>query len=192
LLALAPVVKEKLISPDIIVDSKSGASGAGRSLSLITHYAEVNESVSAYALKGHRHLPEIIQEVKGLSPGFAPAITFIPHLVPMTRGILSSCYAGVSGGGGPLKAGALLDLYRDFYKNEPFVKVVNEPPSTKQTWGSNLCLVHPAIDSRTGRIMVISCIDNLVKGAAGQAIQNMNIMFGFPETAGLDALPVYP
>jgi N-acetyl-gamma-glutamyl-phosphate reductase len=192
LLALAPVVKEKLISPDIIVDSKSGASGAGRSLSLITHYAEVNESVSAYALKGHRHLPEIIQEVKGLSPGFTPAITFIPHLVPMTRGILSSCYAGVSKGSGQLKASALLDLYRDFYKNEPFVKVVNEPPSTKQTWGSNLCLVHPAIDSRTGRIMVISCIDNLVKGAAGQAIQNMNIMFGFPETAGLDALPVYP
>jgi N-acetyl-gamma-glutamyl-phosphate reductase len=192
LLALAPVVKEKLITEDIIVDSKSGVSGAGRSLSLTTHYSEVNENVSAYALKGHRHLSEIIQEVKGLSPGFAPAITFLPHLVPTTRGILSSCYTRIKEGSGSLKEGALKEIYHAFYKDEPFVKVVKEPPSTKQTWGSNLCLVYPVIDKRTGRIIIISCIDNLVKGAAGQAIQNMNIMFGFPETAGLDALPVYP
>jgi N-acetyl-gamma-glutamyl-phosphate reductase len=192
LLALAPVVKEGLVYPEIIIDSKSGVSGAGRALSLTTHYSEAVDNVSAYALKGHRHFPEIAQELKGLNSSLDLSITFLPHLIPMTRGILSSCYATVKEGF--LKGGneELVRLYHDFYTNEPFVRVMDVSPGTKHTWGSNLCLVHPYFDSKTGRIILISCIDNLVKGAAGQAIQNMNIMMGWPETTGLEGLPVYP
>jgi N-acetyl-gamma-glutamyl-phosphate reductase len=195
ILALAPALKEGLIEPDIIVDAKSGVSGAGRALSLTTHYCEANENVSAYALEGHRHLPEITQELTKLSPGVPLLVTFLPHLIPMTRGILCSCYARLKPG--KVAAGAkgkeeVLGLYRDFYRGEPFVKVVAHPPQTKHTWGNNLCLIHPAIDLRTGRLMVISCLDNLVKGAAGQAIQCMNLMLGLPETMGLEAAAVYP
>jgi len=192
LLALAPVVKEGLVYPDIIVDSKSGVSGAGRTLSLTTHYSEATDNVSAYALKGHRHLPEIVQELKALSPGFAPAVTFVPHLVPTARGILSSCYARAKEGKLAKGEAELRKLYKDFYKGEPFVRIVDQPPGTKQTWGSNLCLIYPSLDSRTGKLVIVSCIDNLVKGAAGQAIQNMNIMFSFPEKAGLEVIPLYP
>jgi N-acetyl-gamma-glutamyl-phosphate reductase len=192
ILALAPLVKEGIISPDIVIDSKSGVSGAGRTLSLTTHYCEAADNVSAYSLAGHRHLPEIAQELKTLQPGFSSAITFVPHLVPTTRGILSSCYVRPKEGKLTKGAEELKKLYKDFYKGEPFVRIVDQPPGTKQVWGSNLCLIHPAFDSRTGRVVIISCIDNLVKGAAGQAIQNMNIMFSFPEKAGLEAAPVYP
>jgi len=192
LLALAPAVREGLIEPDIIIDSKSGVSGAGRSLSLPAHYAEAVDNVRAYALSGHRHLPEIVQELEALKTGFVPLVTFLPHLVPTSRGILSSCYAKLKEGKLTKGQEELIKVYSDYYKGEPFVRVVDKPPETKQTWGSNLCLVYPTIDVRTGRLIVISCLDNLVKGAAGQAIQNMNIMFGFPETAGLEGLPVYP
>src|SRR4030042_1953334 len=192
LLALAPVVKEGLIEPDIIIDSKSGISGAGRTLSLSTHYAEATDNVRAYSMRGHRHLPEIVQELETLNPGFSPSVTFLPHLVPTSRGILSSCYADRKEGKAIKGKAELIKLYRSYYKGEPFVRVVDNPPETKQTWGSNLCLVYPTLDVRTGRLIVISCLDNLVKGAAGQAIQNANIMFGFPETDGLEALPVYP
>jgi N-acetyl-gamma-glutamyl-phosphate reductase len=192
LLALAPAVKEGLIYPDIIVDSKSGVSGAGRTLSLSTHYAEAADNIHAYSVHGHRHLPEIVQELEILNPGLSPSVTFLPHLVPTSRGILSSCYAKLSEGKAIKGKEELIELYRSYYKGEPFVRVVDKPPETKQTWGSNFCLVYPTIDVTTGRIIVISCLDNLVKGAAGQAIQNMNIMFGFPETDGLEALPVYP
>jgi len=188
ILALAPAVKAKLIGADIIIDSKSGISGSGRSLNLGSHYAEANEDTSAYALEGHRHLPEIAQELKGLNPQ-PPSITFVPHLVPMTRGILSTCYAPLVKKMGEKE---LKKLYTDFYKDEPFVRVTDSPPHTKHTWGSNICLVYSTIDPRTSRLIVVSCIDNLVKGAAGQAIQNMNIMLGFPETTGLEALAVYP
>ena len=192
LLALAPLVKEGIIYPDIIIDSKSGVSGAGRTLSLSTHYPEVADNILAYSVQGHRHLPEIVQEFEMLSLGFSPSVTFLPHLVPTSRGILSSCYAKPKEGK-PIKGQEeLIKLYRSYYKGEPFVRVVDKPPETKQTWGSNFCLVYPTIDVRTSMIIVISCLDNLVKGAAGQAIQNMNIMFGFPETAGLEVLPVYP
>ncbi len=191
LLALAPAVKEGLIHPDIIIDSKSGVSGAGRTLSLSTHYTEAVDNVRAYSVQGHRHLPEIVQELKALA-NFSPSVTFLPHLVPMSRGILSSCYATFKEGRLGKTEWKLIDLYRDYYKGEPFVSVVDEPPETKQTWGSNLCLVYPMVDIRNGKLIIISCIDNLVKGAAGQAIQNMNIMLGFPETDGLEALPVYP
>lgn len=195
ILALAPAIKEGLVEPDIIVDSKSGVSGAGRTLSLTTHYSEANENVSAYALEGHRHLPEIVQELQQLAPKSPLLVTFLPHLVPMTRGILTSCYAKLREGkiaGGQKDKGEIKKLYQDFYRGEPFVKVVAVPPQTKQTWGNNLCLIHPTIDPRTGRLIVISCLDNLVKGGAGQAIQNMNLMLGFPETTGLEGLAVYP
>ena len=191
LLALAPAIKEGIVHTDIIIDSKSGVSGAGRTLNLSTHYTEAVDNVRAYSVEGHRHLPEIVQELKALG-NFSPSVTFLAHLVPMSRGILSSCYATLKEGKLGKMKGKVVDVYRDFYKGEPFVRVVDKPPETKQTWGSNLCLVYPTVDVRNGRLIVISCIDNLVKGAAGQAIQNMNIMFGFSETDGLEALPVYP
>ena len=195
ILALAPAVKAGIIGPDIIADSKSGVSGAGRGLSLFTHFSEVNENVQAYSLEGHRHLPEIVQELRRLDPAHEPRVTFTPHLIPMTRGILSSCYGFLVDGAishderGKEK---LLELYRDFYRDEPFVKVVEAPPATKHTLGNNDCLVYPTIDVRTGRLVVISCLDNLVKGAAGQAVHNMNLMFSLPETEGLDSLALYP
>ena len=190
ILALAPAVRERLIHPGVIIDSKSGVSGAGRALTLATHYAEINENASAYSLEGHRHLPEIEQELKALSPGLDLSATFVPHLVPMTRGILTTCYATLKDKS--LTPKGLEGLYRDFYKNAPFVQIAAGAPQTKHTRGNNFCLIHPVIDSRTGRLIVISCLDNLVKGGAGQAVQNMNLMFGLPQTAGLETLAVYP
>ena len=195
ILALAPVAKEGLIEPDVIIDSKSGVSGAGRTLRLSSHFSEVNEDVSAYALNGHRHLPEISQELTQLNPGLAPKITFLPHLMPMTRGILTSAYGKLVPGklaSGDKGKEELIELYRSFYQGEPFVRVLATPPHTKQTWGSNFCFIHPTIDLRTGRLIALSTLDNLVKGAAGQAIQNMNIMLGLPETTGIEALGIYP
>ena len=194
ILALAPAIKHGLAGNHAIIDSKSGISGAGRSVSLKTHYTEANEDTTAYALEGHHHLPEIVQELKLLQPNQLPSITFVPHLVPMTRGILTTCYAPLTNKLAATKKGEaeLTQIYSDFYKDEPFVRVVDSPPHTKHVWGSNLCLIQPTIDTRTGRLVVISCIDNLVKGAAGQAIQNMNLMLGLPETTGLEALVVWP
>ncbi|MFC1980712.1 N-acetyl-gamma-glutamyl-phosphate reductase [Chloroflexota bacterium] len=195
ILALAPAVKAGLIEPDIIVDSKSGVSGAGRTLSLQTHFSEANEDTTAYALDGHRHLPEIIQELRQLNTDKPLMITFVPHLLPMTRGILTTGYAPLVPGrlaSGKKGVEELGELYRDFYNDEPFVRVVESPPHTKHTWGNNFCLIHPTIDHRAGKLVVISCIDNLVKGAAGQAIQNMNLMLGLPETTGLQSLAIYP
>jgi N-acetyl-gamma-glutamyl-phosphate reductase len=191
ILALAPVVKEGLIYPDIIIDSKSGVSGAGRTLSLNTHYSEANENTSAYSLEGHRHLPEIEQELEMLNPSLSPSITFVPHLVPMTRGILSSCYARLADSC-KLSTDSLVQLYREFYKDAPFVRVTNKPPQTKHAWGNNFCFIYPTIDLKTSRLIVISCLDNLVKGGAGQAVQNMNLMFNLPEATGLEALAIYP
>ena len=199
--ALAPAVKAGIISPEIIVDSKSGVSGAGRGLALNLHFGEAAESVSAYGLDGHFHWPEIVQELAAMWPPAEapqpekPKVTFTPHLVPMTRGILSTCYAPLLAGrvsGGEAAKKAVRDLYREAYDGEPFVKVVDTPPSTKQTRGNNMCLLYPTVDVRTERLVVISVLDNLVKGAAGQAVQNMNAMLGLPETMGLDAPAVYP
>jgi N-acetyl-gamma-glutamyl-phosphate reductase len=201
LLALAPAAKAGIIWPEIIVDSKSGVSGAGRGLALNTHLGEAGESVSAYGLGGHRHLPEIVQEVrKMMALPEAPnprevKVTFTPHLIPMTRGILSTCYAPLYPGRAPSGDGAadsMREIYREFYRGEPFVRVVDSPPATKHTRGNNMCLVYPTVDQRTDRLVVVSVLDNLVKGAAGQAIQNMNAMMGLPETMGLDMPAVYP
>jgi N-acetyl-gamma-glutamyl-phosphate reductase len=195
ILAIAPAVKAELITPDIIFDSKSGLSGAGRTLKLNTHYCEANEDTSAYALEGHRHLPEIIQEIDALNKNQTYSVSFVPHLVPMTRGILTTAYATLAPGkiaGGKTGEEELYRCYRDFYQDEPYVKVVESPPHTKHASGSNYCLVHPTIERRTGRLIVISCIDNLMKGAAGQAVQNMNLMLDFPETTGLESPAIYP
>lgn len=189
LLALAPAVKAGLVEPDIIVDAKSGVSGAGRGLSLTTHYSEVNESVTAYALEGHRHLPEMVQELRALKPGYSPSLTFLPHLIPMTRGILATCYARLRQ---QVSAKQVQDLYQEFYRGEPFVRVVGFSPQTKQTLGCNRCLVHATVEQATGRLIVLSALDNLVKGGGGQAIQGMNLMLGLPETCGLDDLAVFP
>ncbi len=191
ILALAPLVKHGVIHRDIIVDSKSGISGAGRTLSLTTHYSEINEDISAYSLEGHRHLPEIEQELKALDASMSPSITFVPHLVPMTRGILSTCYVKLADGH-RLTTGRLRQLYRQFYEHAPFVQVTAQPPHTKYVRGTNFCLIYPTINSKTGRLIVISCLDNLIKGGAGQAVQNMNLMFDLPETTGLEALAIYP
>ncbi|MEA1958745.1 MAG: N-acetyl-gamma-glutamyl-phosphate reductase [Chloroflexota bacterium] len=190
ILALAPAVKAGIVEPDVIVDSKSGVSGAGRALNLKVHFAEANENASAYALDGHRHLPEMVQELDALNSKLSISATFVPHLIPMNRGILSTCYARLADGAIDKKK--IVDLYKEFYKGERFVKVVDVPPQTKQTLGTNLCLIHPAVEPRTGRLIVISCIDNLVKGGAGQAIQNMNLMLGFDESVALGSLAVYP
>lgn len=191
ILGLAPAIRHNLIESDIIIDSKSGISGAGRSLSLSTHYSEVNENVMAYSLGGHRHLPEITQELGALT-GDALSVTFLTHLIPMTRGILSSCYARLRPEHRESGIEQVREVYQEFYAGHPFVVVTPQPPQTKQTLGNNQCLIYPTVDRRTGRLIVISCIDNLVKGAAGQAVQNMNLMGGWPESMALEALAIYP
>jgi len=190
LLALAPAATTGIIDPDIIIDSKSGVSGAGRGPKQALLLGEAGESISAYGLKGHRHWPEIVQELRKMWPGIdSPKVTFTPHLVPMTRGILSTCYAPLL----TTKTEAeVRGLYEQFYSAEPFVRIVDAPPSTKQVRGTNACHVYPTVDQRTDRLVVVSVLDNLVKGAAGQAIQNMNLMLGLPETMGIDMLALYP
>ena len=200
ILALIPALAHGIIGRDIIIDAKSGASGAGRSPTQGTHFSDMNEDVSAYSVTGHRHLPEITQELEAAARDAGHvahsglSITFIPHLMPMTRGILATCYADLkSDSVRPITTtGEAMTLYEEFYANEPFIRIVDEPPHTKWTYGSNLCLIHPMVDTRTGRLLVIACLDNLVKGAAGQAIQNANLLFGLPETTGLPSMAVYP
>ncbi len=197
ILGLIPAFARGIIKPDVIIDAKSGISGAGRSLTLGTHYAEANEDVSAYSLAGHRHLAEITQELEaavqtgGNTVRGSLRITFIPHLMPMTRGILATCYADPKQGT-ELTTAEVRSLYEDYYADEPFVHVVDQPPHTKWTYGSNQCLIYPMVDTRTGRLLVISCLDNLVKGAAGQAIQCANRLYGLPETTGLSTMALYP
>lgn len=189
ILALAPAVAGGLVETQVIVDAKSGISGAGRATGGGYSYSDVNEDVSAYKIANHNHQPEIAQELAALREPPAPRVTFVPHLVPMTRGIHATCYA-------PLRAGItdqdVQTVYRDFYCDAPFTRVVDTPPHTKHTFGSNMCLVHAAVDARNGMLVAIGVLDNLVKGAAGQAIENMNLMLGLPQTAGLDMPAVYP
>ncbi len=191
ILGLAPAVKAGLVRPEIVVDSKSGISGAGRTLGLSYHFAEANEGVSAYALGGHRQLPEMTQELGALWEAPAPQITFVPHLIPMSRGILATCYASLRDDA-KINSESLRSLYEEFYADAPFVSVAADPPMTKQTAGSNYCLVYPLLDERTNRLVVVSCLDNLGKGGAGQGVQCLNLMLGLPETAGLTRPAVYP
>ncbi len=191
ILALAPAIAKGLIEKSVIVDSKSGTSGAGRSPTVTTMLAEAGEGISAYGLSGHRHMPEMAQELSSLA-GEPCRVTFVPHLLPMVRGILTTAYAQLSEKGRSLGEKGVREVYHEFYHDEPFVRVVATPPQTKHVRGSNFCAVYPTVDERTERLVVVSCIDNLVKGASGQAIQSMNLMLGLPETAGLEGLGVYP
>ncbi|HXF51491.1 MAG TPA: N-acetyl-gamma-glutamyl-phosphate reductase, partial [Dehalococcoidia bacterium] len=189
ILSLAPLVREGVIEDDIVVDAKTGLSGAGRTLGLAVHFSEADESVDAYGLGGHRHLPEIQQELGRLREGPAPAVTFVPHHIPMVRGILGTSYAKARPGTLPLgrETEALRELFRDFYDGHPFAVVAETPPATKHVAGTNDCLLYPLYDARTGRVIVISALDNLVKGGAGQGVQCLNLMFGLPEDMGLRA-----
>ena len=194
LLALAPLARAGLIG-DLVVDAKSGVSGAGRDPRPDMMFGEVNESVKAYGVGGHRHVAEIEQELAWLgtvgatdNPG-ASGVDFLPHLIPMTRGILAACHVRPTR---PIDQAELDELYADAYDAEPFVTVVGQPPATKHVTGSNDVRVHVSADARTGRVLAIGVLDNLVKGAAGQAIQAFNLVHGLPETAGLEQLPLAP
>lgn len=189
ILGLAPLLKNKLINVNsIIIDAKSGISGAGRAANLATLYTECNESIKAYGVPGHRHTPEIEQELSKLA-GEASIITFTPHLAPMNRGILSTCYSTLKAN---ITAEELNALYQNFYRDEYFVKVLDVLPETRWVRGSNFCHIGMKLDKRTNRVIIVSAIDNLIKGAAGQGVQNMNIMFGFPENEGLSFLAMAP
>jgi N-acetyl-gamma-glutamyl-phosphate reductase len=188
LLSLAPLARAGLIE-DAVVDAKSGVSGAGRDAKADMMFGEVNESVKAYGVAGHRHVAEMEQELGLLAGAQSRRIDFLPHLIPMTRGILAACHVR------PPRAVTQADvdaLYADAYTGECFVDVVSSPPATKHVTGSNWFGVYAHADQRTGRILAIGVLDNLVKGAAGQAIQAFNIVFGMAEDAGLEQLPLAP
>jgi N-acetyl-gamma-glutamyl-phosphate reductase len=191
LLGLIPAVQAGWIDPaTIIIDAKSGVSGAGRGLGLSVHYSEINENLVPYKLNKHQHIPEIEQTLARIS-GKETAVTFSTHLTPMTRGILSTMYASVQGG---YKEEDFIALYREYYEGRRFVRIRDKGkwPATKEVWGSNYCDIGFAVDERTGRVTILSVIDNLMKGAAGQAVQNLNLMMGWDEGAGLAFTPVYP
>lgn len=191
LIGLIPLIKKEVISAEgIVVDSKSGTSGAGRDVVLESLFCEVNEGVKAYKIFQHRHLPEIEGELSRLA-GRKIKVTFVPHLIPMDRGILSTLYVTLSQ---RMTTDEALELYHEFYRNEPFVRICpkGKVPSTKDVRGSNYCDLGLSVKEEDGRMVVVTAIDNLVKGASGQAVQNMNIMLGFPETMGLEVLPLFP
>lgn len=196
ILTAYPLVKEGMINPNsLIIDAKSGTSGAGRGAKLPNLFCEVNENMKAYGVANHRHTPEI-EEQLGYAAGEEILVNFTPHLVPMNRGILATEYATLN-----KKADGTYPTYEEvkavydkYYKNEKFVRVLEKDlcPETKWVEGSNYVDVNFKIDARTGRIIMMGAIDNLVKGAAGQAVQNMNLMFGFDEAEGLNLIPMFP
>ena len=189
ILALAPAFANNLIEPSVISDSKSGVSGAGRSADIRYNFSELNDNFTAYGVSGHRHAPEMTQELSALAKSGNATVTFVPHLAPMTRGILGTHYATLRD---DVTADQVATTYAEFYADEPFVQVVASPPATKETWGSNDVRLFATVDPNANRLIVISALDNLVKGAAGAAVQNMNLMLGIPETTALESLPVYP
>ena len=191
ILTIYPLAKEGLIDmKSIIIDAKSGTSGAGRGAKVDNLYCEVNENIKAYGVASHRHTPEI-EEQLGYASGESVTLNFTPHLVPMNRGILATAYANLKEGVTEEMVRAAYDKY---YANEKFVRVLdkNVCPQTKWVEGSNFVDVNFVIDKRTNRVIMMGAIDNLVKGAAGQAVQNMNLMFGLPETMGLELVPMFP
>ena len=196
ILTAYPLVKEGLIDPDtLIIDAKSGTSGAGRGAKLPNLFCEVNENMKAYGVTNHRHTPEI-EEQLGYAAGKEIVVNFTPHLVPMNRGILATEYATLNKkADGTLPTyGEVKAIYDKYYKNEKFVRVLEKDicPETKWVEGSNYVDVNFKIDERTGRIVMMGALDNLVKGAAGQAVQNMNLLFGFDEAEGLNLVPKFP
>ncbi len=192
ILALTPLLRRGLINPDtLIIDSKSGTSGAGRAASVGTVFCEVTDGFKPYKVGGtHRHIPEIEQELSAAA-GQSVTVSFTPHLLPVSRGILSTIYATLTSQG---SATDLQALYEATYADEPFVRMLPSgvPPATQHVRGSNCCDISLQKDERTGRLIIMSAIDNIVKGASGQAVQNMNLMNGFPETTGLMGVPLFP
>src|SRR5665648_33 len=196
ILGIAPLLKHHFVEPEgIIIDSKSGASGAGKKLSLGLHFAECNENFKAYKVVKHNHIPEVEQELSSIyfggddnkqtQQGAVIKVCFTPHLLPINRGILSTCYLNLNC---PKEEEEILKVYQKFYQKAPFVRIFEPPnlPEIKFVTGTNYCDIGFTIDERVGKIKVISVIDNLLKGAAGQAVQNMNIMSGFSETEGIN------
>ena len=191
ILALAPLLEEGMISPaGIIVDAKSGVSGAGRNPSLTNLFCEVAEGLKAYGVAKHRHTPEMEQELSAQA-GKEIHILFVPHLIPITRGLLSTIYARTNG---ELSTEQASEVYQRHYNKEPFIRLCSPGtfPTTVEVRGSNYCDLGHMVDQRSGHLIAISAIDNLVKGASGQAVQNMNLMLGFPETMGLEQIPLAP
>ncbi len=185
-LGLWPLVVQSLISDDlVIVDGYSGVSGAGKSPKASTHFVSVNENLSAYGLLDHRHTGE-------MEMNLGRRVLFTPHLAPISRGILATSYALPDQVKTPIMGDELLELYRGVYADSPFVRVTEQPPGTREVQGTNFIAIHPVYDPRTNRYVVISAIDNLVKGAAGQAIQALNVSQGWPEELGLDQIGVWP
>jgi N-acetyl-gamma-glutamyl-phosphate reductase len=190
LLSVLPLIKEGLIDPSfLVVDAKSGVSGAGNKPTKMTHFSETNENFSIYKINEHQHIPEIEQAIE-IFTNVKATITFNTHLVPMTRGILATSYAPVADG---VTTKDLIECYLETYKRHPFVRVITDANTigTSRVKGSNYCDVFAKIDERTNRATIVSVIDNLVKGAAGQAIQNMNVQLGYPQTVGLDVVPLF-
>lgn len=191
ILALMPLVRAGLVQRgSIIIDAASGVSGAGRAATAANHFPELYDSFKAYGVAGHRHTPEIEQALSQLS-GEEQVVSFTPHLLPMVRGILATCYAALRPG---VSADEVDEAFTACYAGEPFIRLLgrNGYPATKAVRGSNFCDIGWHLDPRTGRVVVLSAIDNLVKGAAGQAVQNFNIACGFAEDTALDAIPLYP
>jgi N-acetyl-gamma-glutamyl-phosphate reductase len=183
LLALAPLARAGAIA-DVVIDAKSGVSGAGRGATEKTHFVTVDENLNAYGVPRHRHIPEIEQELAILDPAHPDVrVTFIPHLVPLDQGELVSCYVTPSEAIGDLRS--LEALYADAYANEPFVELATAPPGVRDVRETNICRISVHRDERTGRVIVFGAIDNLWKGAASQAVQNLNLMLGLPEDEGI-------
>lgn len=190
LLSILPLIKEGLIDPSfLVIDAKSGVSGAGNKPSKTTHFSETNENFSIYKINEHQHIPEIEQAIE-MFTGVQTTITFNTHLVPMTRGILATSYAPVTDG---VTSQQLTECLMETYKDHPFVRVIEEASiiGTNRVKGSNYCDVFAKVDERTNRATIIGVIDNLVKGAAGQAIQNMNVQMNLPQTTGLNVIPLF-
>lgn len=188
-LALIPLLKYDLIEKSsIIIDAKSGVTGAGRKASTNNLYVECNESIKAYGVASHRHTPEIEQTLSNVANEEINLI-FTPHLVPMNRGILATCYANLSS---KVNIEDVYKIYRNFYKDKPFIRIIDDLPETRWVKGSNYCDIAIRIDERTNKIIVLSAIDNLMKGAASQAVQNMNIMYNLDETTGINMIPMFP
>jgi N-acetyl-gamma-glutamyl-phosphate reductase len=191
LIGLIPFIKNGMISyENIVIDSKSGVSGAGRDVVLGSLFSEVNEGVKAYKVFDHRHLPEIEQELSQLAQKKI-AVTFVPHLIPMDRGILTTIYVNFTQ---KVKTEDVLKIFNEYYEKEPFIRIYpkGKIPNTKDVRGSNYCDIGVVVKELDSRGVIVTAIDNLVKGASGEAVQNMNIMLGYPETMGLDVLPLFP
>jgi len=191
LIGLIPLVKNKLIQLNgIIIDSKSGVSGAGRDVVLESLFCEVNEGVKAYKIFSHRHTPEIEQELSEIAKK-SIKITFVPHLIPMDRGILTTIYARLER---EMRTDEILEVFHESYRQEPFVRIYPKGrfPNTKDVRGSNFCDIGLMVNEVDGRVVIITAIDNLIKGASGEAVQNMNIMLGYSETMGLEHIALTP